>query len=69
MLSLPLAVGVDTAAAASSREQAAAVALQQNGGSGRVLSVREDRDSSGRTVFAVKILTDGRVRIIYVPAD
>lgn len=54
--------------AAETREQAMADALRQAGG-GDVLGVTERRDANGRTVYEVKIISDGRVRVIVVPAD
>lgn len=54
------------AAQAANREQAIELALQQNGGSGKVLGVRTVTDNNGRTVYAVKVLSDGRVRVIRI---
>jgi len=54
------------AASAANPQQAAEVALEQNGG-GKVLGVSTETDSSGQRVFAVKILSNGRVRIVRVP--
>lgn len=46
---------------ASSRGQAIEQALRQSGG-GKVLGVRESREGD-TVVYAVKVLTDGRVRV------
>ena len=54
-------------AAAASRAQAIEQALAMSGGRGRVLGVREERGEGG-TVYAVKVLTDGRVRVYRIPA-
>lgn len=58
--------GVVHAQSASSVQQAAQVALQQNGGMGKVLSVSTETDNQGRRVFAVRILTNGRVRTVRI---
>ncbi|MFK7993692.1 MAG: hypothetical protein AB8B87_06125 [Granulosicoccus sp.] len=55
------------AAGASNAQQAAQIALQQSGGSGKVLGVNTETDSNGRRVFAVKILSNGRVRVVRIP--
>ena len=54
------------AAGAANAQQAAQVALQQSGG-GKVLGVSTETDSNGRRVFAVKVLSNGRVRVVRVP--
>jgi len=54
------------AAGAANAQQAAQVALTQSGG-GKVLGVSTETDSNGQRVFAVKILSNGRVRIVRVP--
>ena len=54
------------AQSASSREQAIAIAQQQNGGGGRVLAVREDTKADGKRYYTVKIITNGRVRVIRI---
>lgn len=51
-----------------SREQAVEQALRQNGGTGKVLGVRQETQN-GVLVYAVKILTDGHVRVYRVRAD
>lgn len=59
---------VSTELEAATREQAVARALAADGNKGKVLSVRQ-QTSDGRTVWAVKVLTDGRVRVHRIPAD
>lgn len=54
------------AAAAANAQQAAQVALQQSGG-GKVLGVSTETDGSGKRVFAVKVLSNGRIRVVRVP--
>ncbi len=55
------------AADAASEQQAAQAALKQSGGGGKVLGVSTEVDNSGRQVFAVKVLSNGRVRVIRIP--
>jgi len=55
------------AAGASSAQQAAQIALKQSGGGGKVLGVSTETDSKGRQIFAVKILSNGRVRVVRIP--
>lgn len=64
-----LAVTPGFVAAADNAQQAAQDALQQAGGGGRVLGVSTETDSNGRQVYAVKILSNGRVRVIRIPKD
>ncbi len=54
------------AANAADRQQAIELALQQNGGAGKVLGVREIKNKNGAVVYAVKVLSDGRVRVIRI---
>lgn len=54
------------AADAANRQQAIDMALQQNGGEGKVLGVQTLRSDNGQTVFAVKILSNGRVRVFRI---
>ncbi len=54
------------AADAANRQQAIDIAVQQNGGNGKVLGVQTMTDASGQTVFAVKILSNGRVRVFRI---
>lgn len=51
------------AADAANRQQAIDKARQQNGGNGKVLGVQTSTNNNGQTVFAVKILSNGRVRV------
>lgn len=59
---------VSTTVEAATREQAVSRALAADGNRGKVLSVRQ-QTTDGRTVWAVKVLTDGRVRVHRIPAD
>lgn len=54
------------AANAANRQQAIDIAVQQNGGSGKVLGVQTMKDANGKTVYAVKILSNGRVRVFRI---
>ena len=51
------------AADAANRQQAIDKALQQNGGQGKVLGVTTSQNQNGETVFAVKVLANGRVQV------
>jgi hypothetical protein len=51
------------AADVSSRQQAIDMALQQDGRTGKILGVQTSRDSDGQLVYAVKVLSNGRVRV------
>lgn len=67
LLALILIVGNNALAAdAANREQAVELALQQNGGAGKVLGVKTIKDKNGLIVYAVKVLSDGRVRVIRI---
>ena len=55
-----------SAADASSRQHAIEIALEQNGGEGKVLGVTTENDQDGSTVFAVKIIANGRVRVFRI---
>ncbi len=50
------------------RREAIAHAMDQAGGSGKVISVKPYKQSNGEPGFRVRILTDGRVRTFDVPA-
>jgi len=52
-----------------SREQAISRALQQSGGNGKVLGVRTTKNADGTTVYSVKILTNGRVRVFQIRSN
>lgn len=54
------------AATAATEQQAIQIALQQSGGSGKVLSVKSETGKDGKGVFLIKVLTDGRVRVVRV---
>ena len=72
-LALALALGVlgplgapsDALADAGSRAQAIDQAMAASGGRGKVLGVREVSEN-GQTYYAVKVLTDGRVRVLRI---
>ncbi len=51
---------------ANDRAQAISIALQKNGGQGKVLSVNETVNARGQTLFAVKVLSNGRVRVYQI---
>lgn len=51
------------AADVSSRQQAVEMALQQNGGDGKVLGVQTEQDGQGQVTYAVKIMSNGRIRV------
>lgn len=55
------------AAGASNRQQAIQIAKQQSGGTSKVLSVDTVTRSDGTVEFAVKILSDGRIRVFRIP--
>lgn len=65
-LSLSLSLLPAHGANSLTREQAIATALQRNGGQGKVLAVRKTENSNGQTVYAVKVLTNGRVKVYHV---
>jgi hypothetical protein len=48
------------------REHAIEIAKEQNGGDGKVLGVSTSTDSDGTTRFAVKLLSNGRVRVFTI---
>jgi len=48
------------------RVQAIDIAKQRSGGDGRVLSVQKKVNKNGVSVFAVKIISNGRVKIYSV---
>ena len=54
------------AAGAANRQQAIEIARQQNGGDGKVLGVQSMTDTNGQTIYAVKILSNGRVRVFRI---
>ncbi len=55
-----------SAADAANRQQAIDIAVRQNGGTGKVLGVQTIADANGQTVYAVKILSNGRVRVFRI---
>ena len=64
LLSLPMANAY--AQSASSAEAAMDIALQKNGGNGKVLGVRDKKKSNGRDYYEVKVLQNGKVRIFKI---
>ena len=52
---------------ASNRQGAIAEALDKAGGNSKVIGVREETNKDGRVIFAVKVLSDGRVRVYRIP--
>lgn len=54
------------ATGAVDREHAIEIAKEQNGGTGKVLGVATETDSAGNTRFAVKLLSNGRVRVFSI---
>lgn len=54
------------AADAIDREQAIEIAKGLNGGDGKVLGVATVTDASGKTQYAVKLLSNGRVRVFKI---
>jgi len=53
----------EASAEARSRGEAIEQAVRMSGGEGRVLGVRESTAADGTKTYAVKVLTDGRVRV------
>ena len=62
VLFMPQAMAED----AINREHAVNIAKGQNGGAGKVLGVTTKTDSAGNTQFAVKIISNGRVRVFTI---
>lgn len=58
------ATGLLAAGSASTAQAATRIALDEVGGDGRVLSVSEASE-----VFKVKVLVDGKVRVLKIPKD
>lgn len=52
---------------AATRQAAIAEALGKAGGDSKVIGVREETNQDGRVVFAVKVLSNGRVRVFRIP--
>jgi len=70
VLIFTLSTGLGTAAYADgaqrTRAQAVEIAKAQSG-DGRVLSVKKKVDKKGHSVFAVKIIVNGRVKVYAIP--
>ncbi|MFK8075864.1 MAG: hypothetical protein AB8B84_04705 [Granulosicoccus sp.] len=54
------------AADALDREHAIEIAKERNGGDAKVLGVSTVQDASGNTQYAVKLLSNGRVRVFKI---
>lgn len=54
------------ASSARSAEEAISIAVEQNGGKGKVLGVRDKVSESGDPYYEIKIILDGKVRIFRV---
>lgn len=62
LLLMPQAMAND----ATDRSHAIQIAKEQNGGGGTVLGVTVSTDSAGVTRYAVKLLSNGRVRVFSI---
>ncbi len=51
----------------ANRQGAIAEALDMAGGNSKVIGVREETNKDGRVIFAVKVLSEGRVRVFRIP--
>ncbi len=51
----------------ANRQGAIAEALDKAGGNSKVIGVREETNKDGRVIFAVKVLSEGRVRVFRIP--
>jgi len=70
MLIFILSAGVATTAIADGAQRSRAQAVQiakSRSGNGRVLSVNKRIDKNGNSVFAVKIIVNGRVKVYAIP--
>lgn len=54
---------------AASAEAAISIALERNGGEGKVLSVKERSTDGGGSYYMIKVLQDGKVRIFKVDKE
>lgn len=54
------------AADANDRQHAIEIAKEKNGGDGKVLGVSTIQDANGNTQYAVKLLSNGRVRVFRI---
>ncbi|MEE9334046.1 MAG: hypothetical protein V3U65_08125 [Granulosicoccaceae bacterium] len=52
---------------ASNRKQAIGQALAQSGSDAKVLSVKQIKNGNGGVTFAVKLISNGRVKVIHIP--
>ncbi len=62
LIALPPAMAAD----AIDREHAIEIAKGLNGGIGKVLGVATTQDASGNTLYAVKLIANGRVRVFKI---
>jgi len=69
LVGLCLALPQFAVAAELTQQQAIDRALATVGGDSKVLGVREMKNDAGVRVYAVKVLTNGRVRVIRIPID
>ncbi len=56
-----------TYADAANRQDAIAEALSKAGSDSKVIGVRETTNENGTVVFAVKVLSNGRIRVFQIP--
>ncbi len=54
------------AQSAGTADEAIAIALEQNGGQGKVLGVREKSADDGNRFYQIKLLLDGKVRFFKI---
>ena len=52
---------------ASNRKQAISQALARSGSDAEVLGVKQIQKDDGRVIFAVKVISNGRVKVIHIP--
>lgn len=52
---------------ASNRKEAISQALARSGSDAEVLGVKQIQKNNGRIIFAVKVISNGRVKVIHIP--
>ena len=52
---------------ASNRKDAISQALARSGSDAEVLGVKQIKKQNGQMVFAVKVISNGRVKVIHIP--
>jgi len=67
LMCLSLSVIPHAKADASTRQDAITEALNKAGGDSKVIGVREEVNADGVPVFAVKVLSNGRIRVFRIP--